>query len=96
MRKTRKDKKSGEIIRSKGDQMQYPTINQKAPDFRLPDQNNNPTTLKDVKGKWVVLYFYPKDDTPCCTVEAIDFTKANKQFKELNAVVVGIKSSFIN
>ncbi len=70
--------------------MPYPTLNTKAPDFRLPDQNNKQTTLKDVKGKWVVLYFYPKDDTPGCTVEAIDFTKANNQFKELNAVVVGV------
>ncbi|MEK6921335.1 MAG: thioredoxin-dependent thiol peroxidase [Nanoarchaeota archaeon] len=70
--------------------MSYPQQKQKAPEFKLLDQNNKETSLKDFKGKWIVLYFYPKDDTPGCTVEAIDFTKAKNQFEGLNAVVVGV------
>ncbi len=70
--------------------MTYPTINTKASAFSLPDQNGKTTSLNNFKGKWLVLYFYPKDDTPGCTVEAIDFTKAKNQFEGLNAVVVGV------
>lgn len=70
--------------------MSYPILNTKAPDFSLPDQNGNITFLPDFKGKWVVLYFYPKDDTPGCTVEAIDFTKGYDDFKKLNAVILGV------
>ena len=70
--------------------MTYPTLNSKAPDFSLPDQNNKQTSLKNFKGKWVVLYFYPKDDTPGCTVEAIDFTNGYDDFKKLNTVIVGV------
>lgn len=70
--------------------MTYPTTGTKAPEFNLPDQNNKNTSLKDFKGKWIVLYFYPKDDTPGCTVEAIDFTKGYDDFKKLNAVIVGV------
>jgi peroxiredoxin Q/BCP len=70
--------------------MPYPTVNTKAPYFSLPDQNNKQTSLKDFRGKWIVLYFYPKDDTPGCTVEAIDFTKTKNHFEVLNAIVVGV------
>lgn len=63
--------------------------NQKAPDFTLPDQDGNKVSLRGFKGKWVVLYFYPKDNTPGCTIEAKEFTKALPQFRKLNAVVVG-------
>ena len=54
------------------------------------EHNHKQISFKDFKGKWLVLYFYPKDDTPGCTVEAIDFTKAKNQFEELNAVVIGV------
>ncbi len=60
-----------------------------APDFDLPDQNGVFHTLKEYKGKWLVLYFYPKDDTPGCTTEAKNFTSSYKAIEDLGAVVVG-------
>ncbi len=66
------------------------SIYQTAPDFTLLDSNNQPTSLKDFKSKWVVLYFYPKDNTPGCTVEAVDFTRLAKDFSKLNCVVLGV------
>lgn len=66
------------------------TIGEKAPDFCLKDQDEKDICLKDFKNKWVVLYFYPKDNTPGCTLEAINFTHHESEFDELNAVVLGI------
>lgn len=65
-------------------------IGDKAPDFCAPDENGKEICLKDFEGKWVVLYFYPKDNTPGCTREAQDFTEKLEEFEKLNAVVVGI------
>jgi peroxiredoxin Q/BCP len=65
------------------------TVGKKAPDFSLKDQDDKTTKLSEYKGKWVVLYFYPKDDTPGCTVEACDFTAGLKDFEKLDAVVLG-------
>lgn|SRR5574341_644857 len=65
-------------------------IGQPAPDFCLPDQNEKLVCLKDFQGQWVVLYFYPKDNTPGCTIEALDFTKYNSKFATLNAVILGV------
>jgi peroxiredoxin Q/BCP len=59
------------------------------PDVKLPDQDGNEVSLKDFKGKWTVLYFYPKDDTPGCTTEACDFTEQRPQFESLDVNVVG-------
>ena len=64
-------------------------IGKKAPAFRAMDQGGETVTLASKKGKWVVLYFYPKDDTPGCTVEACDFTAGIKAFEKLDAVVLG-------
>jgi peroxiredoxin Q/BCP len=61
----------------------------KAPAFRLPDQDEKVVSLSDLKGNWVVLYFYPKDDTPGCTTEACEFTDGIADFEGLNAVVLG-------
>ena len=61
----------------------------KAPAFSLPDQDEKKVSLSDFKGSWVVLYFYPKDDTPGCTTEACEFTDGIQDFKGLNAVVLG-------
>ena len=61
-----------------------------APDFSIPDQNEKPITLKSLKGKWVVLYFYPKDNTSGCSMEAQDFTAQIDAFNQLNAVVLGV------
>src|SRR6185436_5074828 len=65
------------------------TVGKKAPAFALKDENEQVVKLSDLKGKWVVLYFYPKDDTPGCTVEACDFTAGIKGFEGLDAVVLG-------
>lgn len=61
----------------------------KATDFTLPDQDGEPVRLSDLRGSWVVLYFYPKDDTPGCTVEACEFTEGIEAFEGLDAVVLG-------
>ena len=65
------------------------TTGQAAPDFRLPDQNGNAVSLADLKGQWVVLYFYPRDDTPGCTTQACEFTSTLNDFRALDAVVLG-------
>lgn len=62
----------------------------RAPGFILLDQDDNEVSLEQLKGKWVVLYFYPKDNTPGCTVEAIDFTGFKAELEEKNAVVLGV------
>jgi peroxiredoxin Q/BCP len=64
-------------------------VGKQAPAFTLPDQADNPVSLKDLQGRWVVLYFYPKDDTPGCTTEACDFTAGLMAFMDLNATVLG-------
>lgn len=65
-------------------------IGDKAPHFSLPNQSGELVSLDDYKGKWLVLYFYPKDDTPGCTKEACDFTDELAQFQNLDAVVLGV------
>ena len=61
-------------------------IGDQAPLLTLPNQDNVEISLRDLEGKWVVLYFYPKDSTPGCTTEACDFTAALPAFEDLNAV----------
>jgi peroxiredoxin Q/BCP len=65
------------------------TVGKKAPPFSLPNQDGKTVKLSDFKGRWVVLYFYPKDNTPGCTTEACDFTAGLKDFEDLDAVVLG-------
>jgi len=65
-------------------------IGKKAPEFNLPDQDGKTHKLSDYKGKWVVLYGYPKDSTPGCTAESCGFRDTNTEFAQLNAVVLGI------
>ena len=64
-------------------------VGTKAPAFTLNDQDDRPVRLRDHKGQWVVIYFYPKDDTPGCTTEACEFTASITEFTELAAVVLG-------
>jgi len=61
-----------------------------APAFSLPAQDGKPVSLSDYKGKWVVLYFYPKDQTSGCTIEAHNFQRDQDKYKALNAVVLGV------
>ena len=65
-------------------------VGDKAPNFSLQDQNNITHTLSDYEGQWVVLYFYPKDDTPGCTTQACDFRDAVKRIIASKSVVFGL------
>jgi peroxiredoxin Q/BCP len=65
-------------------------IEQSAPDFCLLDQDRSQTCLLDFKGRWVVLYFYPRDNTPGCSLEAKNFSCLRKDFEAENAVILGI------
>ena len=68
----------------------------KAPEFTLPDKNGNMVSLSDFLGKKVVLYFYPKDNTPGCTRQACAFALKNKEIEIKNAVVIGISKDSEN
>lgn len=65
-------------------------VGTKAPEFTLPDKDGNPVSPSDFAGKKVVLYFYPKDNTPGCTRQACAFAGAYEEFKKINAVVIGV------
>lgn len=65
-------------------------VGTKAPEFTLYDKDGNPVSLSDFRGKKVVLYFYPKDNTPGCTRQACAFAAAYEGFKAVNAVVIGV------
>jgi peroxiredoxin Q/BCP len=67
-----------------------PAVGQEAPTFTLPSQDGTPVSLEQYRGKWVVLYFYPKDMTTGCTIEAHKFQDALPQFDAKNAVVLGV------
>ncbi|MDD1648486.1 MAG: peroxiredoxin, partial [Methanomicrobiales archaeon] len=69
---------------------QSPAPGDPAPDFCLPDQDGTQVCLKDLRGRWVILYFYPRDNTPGCTLEAMEFTAAIKEFEALGATVLGM------
>src|SRR3989344_5757118 len=64
--------------------------NTKAPEFKLPDQDGKIHSLSEFKGQWILLYFYPKDDTPGCTKEACSIRDSFPSFEKLKAVVLGI------
>jgi thioredoxin-dependent peroxiredoxin len=67
-----------------------PQVGAMAPEFTLPDQQGTPRRLSDYRGKWVVLYFYPKDETPGCTKEACAFRDDWQALTALNAQVIGV------
>src|SRR4051812_16766811 len=67
-----------------------PTIGEPAPEFTLPDHSGSPVSLLGLKGKTVVLFFYPKADTSGCTVEACGFRDRREQFAQKNAVLLGM------
>jgi peroxiredoxin Q/BCP len=67
-----------------------PAVGQDAPTFTLPSQDGSPISLEQYRGKWVVLYFYPKDMTTGCTIEAHKFQDALPQFDAKNAVILGV------
>ena len=67
----------------------------KAPNFSLPDETGKIHFLKDYKGKWLLLYFYPKDDTPGCTKEACSFRDMSPDFKKNKIVVLGVSKDSV-
>lgn len=71
-------------------------VGQAAPLFALQSDEGSEIALSDLKGKNVVLYFYPKDDTPGCTIEAQDFTRKIKEFEKLDCIVLGISKDNMN
>lgn len=68
------------------------SVGDRAPDFELPSSSGKPVKLSSQKGRQVVLYFYPKDDTPGCTIEACSFRDSLPKFDTLDAVVLGVSS----
>jgi peroxiredoxin Q/BCP len=72
------------------DNAPMPQEGQAAPTFTLPNQEGTPVDLASYKGKWVVLYFYPKDMTTGCTIEAHNFQRDLDKYKALNAVILGV------
>jgi thioredoxin-dependent peroxiredoxin len=70
-------------------------IGNKAPEFSLPDQDGKMHSLKEYAGKKVLLYFYPKDDTPGCTTEACNFRDGYKEFKGLGLVILGVSADSV-
>ncbi len=75
--------------------MKLPTVGEVAPAFSLPDQDGKTHALKDYKGSWLLLYFYPKDDTPGCTIEACTIRDQLKDFTKIGAKVIGISTDSV-
>ncbi|MHB0865295.1 MAG: thioredoxin-dependent thiol peroxidase [Minisyncoccota bacterium] len=75
--------------------MTLPTVGEKVPDFTLPDQDGMAHSLSSYQGKWVLLYFYPKDDTPGCTIEACTIRDQFKNFNTIGAVVLGVSTDSV-
>jgi peroxiredoxin Q/BCP len=69
-----------------------PQVGQLAPDFRLPSQDGGHVSLRDFRGKWVILYFYPKDNTPGCSTEAHNFQRDLSKYVHDDAVIVGVSA----
>lgn len=67
-------------------------IDDLAPEFCLPNQDDVEICSRDLRGKWIVLYFYPKDSTPGCTTEACEFTEAAPDFSDLDAIILGVSA----
>ena len=78
------------LISHQSQAAEIPKLGDKAPDFSLPDQNGQIKKLSDFSGQWVVLYFYPKDDTPGCTKEACSFRDDLASLEKLGAKVLGV------
>ena len=77
-------------IRGRADDTAMPQAGQTAPNFTLPSQDGSTISLSSFHGKWVVLYFYPKDMTKGCTIEAHNFQQDLDKYSKLNAVIVGV------
>lgn len=72
--------------------MSLPKVGRKAPAFSIPDETGKKRTLAEYAGKWLLIYFYPKDSTPGCTIEACTIRDQFKDFKKIGAVVLGVST----
>ena len=79
-----------EVVSSPLSANSAPAVGSAAPDFTLHSQEGKPVSLRDFRGKWIVLYFYPKDFTTGCTIEAHNFQRDLAQYEKKNAVIVGV------
>jgi thioredoxin-dependent peroxiredoxin len=75
---------------------QLPAVGSPAPNFTLNSQEGTPVSLSDFRGKWVVLYFYPKDMTTGCTIEAHNFQRDLAQYEQKNAVILGVSADTVD
>jgi len=75
--------------------MDMPKVGVEAPAFTLPDQDGKEHSLADYRGKWVLLYFYPKDDTPGCTIEACTIRDQFEDFATIGAIVLGVSTDAV-
>src|SRR2546421_12945904 len=78
------------VVRAMSTGKKAPVSGAPAPDFTLNSQDGKPLSLHDLRGKWVVLYFYPKDFTSGCTIEAHNFQRDLSQYEQKNAVIMGV------
>jgi thioredoxin-dependent peroxiredoxin len=78
------------VLRAMGTGKKAPSSGTPAPDFTLNSQDGKPLSLRDLRGKWVVLYFYPKDFTSGCTKEAHNFQRDLGQYEQKNAIILGV------
>jgi peroxiredoxin Q/BCP len=78
------------VVRAMGTGKKAPSSGTPAPDFTLNSQDGKRLSLRDLRGKWVVLYFYPKDFTSGCTIEAHNFQRDLLQYEQKNAVILGV------
>lgn len=75
--------------------MKMSKIGSRAPAFTLPDQDGKNHSLSEYRGKWVLMYFYPKDDTPGCTIEACTFRDQFKDFNTIGVVILGVSTDSV-
>ena len=78
------------VIMSRGNASEPLPLGEPAPEFELPDQTGQLHSLEDYRDQWVVLYFYPKDETPGCTTEACEFRDSIFEFRRINAQILGV------
>ena len=78
------------VVRAMGTGKKAPSSGTVAPDFTLNSQDGKPLSLHDLRGKWVVLYFYPKDFTSGCTIEAHNFQRDLREYEQKNAIILGV------
>ncbi len=78
------------VVRAMRTGEKSPSSGTPAPDFTLNSQDGKPLSLRDLRGQWVVLYFYPKDFTSGCTIEAHNFQRDLRQFEQKNAIILGV------